>query len=188
MNSKEKSLAANATVAARAIRPLPNSRNTYEECAMEHKHGSEANVQHAQQHGLYNHANEHDACGIGFIAHIRGHKSHSIVAQGLLNMKNLAHRGAVGADKLMGDGAGILIQLPDQFYREEMANKVSPFITEIIADHDIVFWRDRRQNRAERGVKIERLMGSGKGTFLIRDSSELRIAEKVAQKLRPTAY
>jgi glutamate synthase (NADPH/NADH) large chain len=74
-----------------------------------------------QQHGLYNPANEHDACGIGFIAHIKGNKSHSIVEQGLLILKNLEHRGAVGADKLMGDGAGILIQLPDQFYREEMA-------------------------------------------------------------------
>ncbi len=90
---------------------------------MEHKHGIEAEIQHLQQHGLYNPANEHDACGIGFIAHIKGNKSHSIVEQGLLILKNLAHRGAVGADKLMGDGAGILIQLPDQYYREEMAKQ-----------------------------------------------------------------
>ncbi|MFT6330650.1 MAG: glutamate synthase (NADPH/NADH) large chain, partial [Bermanella sp.] len=95
----------------------------HEECAMEHKHGIEAKIKHAQQYGLYNPANEHDACGIGFIAHIKGHKSHSIVGQGLLILKNLAHRGAVGADKLMGDGAGILIQLPDQYYREEMAKQ-----------------------------------------------------------------
>jgi glutamate synthase (NADPH/NADH) large chain len=73
--------------------------------------------------GLYDPANEHDACGVGFIAHIKGKKSHSIVEQGLLILKNLDHRGAVGADKLMGDGAGILIQLPDQFYREEMAKQ-----------------------------------------------------------------
>jgi glutamate synthase (NADPH) large chain len=71
--------------------------------------------------GLYDPSNEHDACGVGFVAHIKGNKSHSIVEQGLLILKNLDHRGAVGADKLMGDGAGILIQLPDQFYREEMA-------------------------------------------------------------------
>ncbi len=90
---------------------------------MEHKHGIEAKIQHLQQHGLYNTANEHDACGIGFIAHIKGNKSHSIVEQGLLILKNLSHRGAVGADKLMGDGAGILIQLPDQYYREEMAKQ-----------------------------------------------------------------
>ena len=71
--------------------------------------------------GLYDPANEHDACGVGFIAHIKGQKSHAIVEQGLQILKNLDHRGAVGADKLMGDGAGILIQLPDQYYRDEMA-------------------------------------------------------------------
>ncbi|NUU03096.1 glutamate synthase-related protein [Herbaspirillum robiniae] len=76
---------------------------------------------HAQ--GLYDPANEHDACGVGFIAHIKGKKSHSIVDQGLLILKNLDHRGAVGADPLMGDGAGILIQIPDQYYREEMAKQ-----------------------------------------------------------------
>ena len=76
---------------------------------------------HAQ--GLYDPANEHDACGVGFVAHIKGKKSHSIVEQGLLILKNIDHRGAVGADKLMGDGAGILIQIPDQYYREEMAKQ-----------------------------------------------------------------
>ncbi|MFJ3047592.1 glutamate synthase-related protein [Herbaspirillum chlorophenolicum] len=76
---------------------------------------------HAQ--GLYDPANEHDACGVGFIAHIKGKKTHSIVDQGLLILKNLDHRGAVGADPLMGDGAGILIQIPDQYYREEMAKQ-----------------------------------------------------------------
>ena len=73
--------------------------------------------------GLYDPANEHDACGVGFVAHIKGNKTHSIVEQGLLILKNLDHRGAVGADPLMGDGAGILIQIPDQYYREEMAKQ-----------------------------------------------------------------
>jgi glutamate synthase (NADPH) large chain len=76
---------------------------------------------HAQ--GLYDPSNEHDACGVGFIAHIKGKKSHSIIEQGLLILKNLDHRGAVGADKLMGDGAGILVQIPDQYFREEMAKQ-----------------------------------------------------------------
>jgi glutamate synthase domain-containing protein 2/glutamate synthase domain-containing protein 1/glutamate synthase domain-containing protein 3 len=76
-----------------------------------------------QQHGLYDPAQEHDACGVGFVAHIKGHKSHAIVAQALKILENLDHRGAVGADALMGDGAGILIQLPDQLYREEMAQQ-----------------------------------------------------------------
>ncbi|MFN0162834.1 MAG: glutamate synthase central domain-containing protein, partial [Burkholderiales bacterium] len=73
--------------------------------------------------GLYDPANEHDACGVGFVAHIKGKKSHGIIEQGLLILRNLDHRGAVGADPLMGDGAGILIQMPDQFYREEMAKQ-----------------------------------------------------------------
>ena len=67
--------------------------------------------------GLYDPANERDACGLGFIAHIKGEKSHAIVAQGLSILKNLSHRGATGADPLQGDGAGILIQLPDAFLR-----------------------------------------------------------------------
>jgi glutamate synthase domain-containing protein 2/glutamate synthase domain-containing protein 1/formylmethanofuran dehydrogenase subunit C len=70
--------------------------------------------------GLYDPAYEHDACGVGFVAHIGGKKSHSIVEQGLQILCNLDHRGAVGADPLMGDGAGILVQIPDAFFREEM--------------------------------------------------------------------
>ncbi len=73
--------------------------------------------------GLYQPAHEHDACGVGFVAHIAGHKSHGIVEQGLKILQNLDHRGAVGADPLMGDGAGILIQIPDEFYRAEMARQ-----------------------------------------------------------------
>ncbi|MDZ4122934.1 MAG: hypothetical protein U1E02_01970, partial [Hydrogenophaga sp.] len=80
-----------------------------------------AEQQQLQQHGLYDPTNEHDACGVGFVAHIKGQKSHAIVQQGLKILENLDHRGAVGADKLMGDGAGLLIQLPDALYREEMA-------------------------------------------------------------------
>ena len=76
-----------------------------------------------QKQGLYDPANEHDACGVGFIAHIKGKKSHDIILQGLEILKNLDHRGAVGADPLQGDGAGILIQIPDQLYREDMAER-----------------------------------------------------------------
>ena len=76
-----------------------------------------------QAQGLYDPSNEHDACGVGFVAHIKGQKSHMIVEQGLLILQNLDHRGAVGEDELMGDGAGILVQIPDQYYREEMAKQ-----------------------------------------------------------------
>jgi len=85
--------------------------------------GTAAEIQHLTEHGLYSNANEHDACGVGFVAHIKGLKSHGIVKNALKILENLDHRGAVGADKLMGDGAGILIQLPDALYREEMAKQ-----------------------------------------------------------------
>jgi glutamate synthase (NADPH/NADH) large chain len=71
--------------------------------------------------GLYDPSNEHDACGVGFVAHIKGAKSHDIVQKGLQILLNLDHRGAVGADALFGDGAGILIQIPDDLYRGELA-------------------------------------------------------------------
>ena len=77
----------------------------------------------AAKSGLYDASQEHDACGVGFVAHIKGQKTHAIVSQALQILENLDHRGAVGADALMGDGAGLLIQLPDQLYREEMAKQ-----------------------------------------------------------------
>jgi glutamate synthase (NADPH/NADH) large chain len=69
--------------------------------------------------GLYDPRNEHDACGIGFLAHIKNRKSHDIIRRGLSILCNLRHRGAVGADPLAGDGSGILIQVPDALLREE---------------------------------------------------------------------
>ncbi|HVG03984.1 MAG TPA: hypothetical protein VM937_03495, partial [Burkholderiaceae bacterium] len=80
-----------------------------------------AAVDHAARHGLYASSNEHDACGVGFVANIKGRPSHALVQQALLILQNLNHRGAVGADPLCGDGAGILLQIPDAFYREELA-------------------------------------------------------------------
>ncbi|MEN6542724.1 glutamate synthase large subunit [Parvibaculum sp.] len=71
--------------------------------------------------GLYDPRNERDACGIGFVANIHNRKSHKIVEDGLRILENLEHRGAVGADPKAGDGAGILIQIPDGFFREEAA-------------------------------------------------------------------
>ncbi|GGA64278.1 glutamate synthase [Nitratireductor aestuarii] len=71
--------------------------------------------------GLYDPRNERDACGVGFIAQMKNVKSFQIVQDGLAMLENLTHRGAVGADPLMGDGAGVMIQIPDRLYREEMA-------------------------------------------------------------------
>ena len=75
-----------------------------------------------QKQGLYDPANEHDNCGLGFIADIKNRKSHDIVRQGIEILVNLDHRGAIGADPLCGDGAGILTQIPDALFREESKN------------------------------------------------------------------
>lgn len=71
----------------------------------------------ASQKGLYRSTAEHDACGVGFVADLKGRQSHRTIEDALLILRNLDHRGAVGADPLCGDGAGILIQIPDAFYR-----------------------------------------------------------------------
>ncbi|MDH3212956.1 MAG: glutamate synthase-related protein, partial [Myxococcales bacterium] len=69
--------------------------------------------------GLYDPAHEHDACGVGFVANIEGEKSHALIHKGVQVLVNLEHRGACGCDPETGDGAGILIQLPDRFLRQE---------------------------------------------------------------------
>ena len=72
----------------------------------------------SDQQGLYRPHEEHDACGVGFVAHIKGARSHSIVRSALDLLINLEHRGACGSDPDTGDGAGILIQMPDRFFRK----------------------------------------------------------------------
>ena len=72
-----------------------------------------------EAHGLYDPRNEHDACGIGLIANIANLKSHKIISDGLSILRNLEHRGAVGADPKAGDGAGILLQIPHDFFQAE---------------------------------------------------------------------
>ncbi len=76
--------------------------------------------------GLYDPANEHDACGVGFVADIKGRKSHDIVAQGLCILERLTHRGAVGADPKAGDGAGLLMQIPDAYFRAVVEFELPP--------------------------------------------------------------
>ncbi|MEM6629705.1 MAG: glutamate synthase large subunit [Bacteroidota bacterium] len=73
--------------------------------------------------GLYSPQFEHDSCGIGFVAQLKGKASHQIVVDALKMLENMEHRGATGADSLTGDGAGILIQIPHRFYKEVMANQ-----------------------------------------------------------------
>ncbi|MGH7307631.1 MAG: glutamate synthase central domain-containing protein, partial [Candidatus Rokuibacteriota bacterium] len=71
--------------------------------------------------GLYDPGHEHDACGVGFVVHVKGHRSHDIVVKALTVLKNLLHRGACGCEPNTGDGAGILLQMPDKFLRRECA-------------------------------------------------------------------
>ena len=71
--------------------------------------------------GLYDPGNEHDACGIGFVVNIKGHKSHDIVLKGIEVLINLTHRGACGCDPETGDGAGLTIQIPHKFFVRECA-------------------------------------------------------------------
>ena len=87
-----------------------------------HKPGDPCGSQVKTQ-GMYDPAFEHDACGMGFVADIKGRKSRSIIDKGLDILKNLEHRGAVGADPETGDGSGILIQMPDEFIRKAAAEK-----------------------------------------------------------------
>src|SRR5262245_7552994 len=71
--------------------------------------------------GLYDPTLDKDACGVGFIADIKGRKSHKLVEDALAILCNLEHRGAVGADPRAGDGAGILVQIPHAFFKKEAA-------------------------------------------------------------------
>jgi glutamate synthase domain-containing protein 2/glutamate synthase domain-containing protein 1/glutamate synthase domain-containing protein 3 len=73
---------------------------------------------HPGKKGLYDFANEHDACGVGFVANTNGEKSHQIIEKGIRVLEKLMHRGAVGGDNKTGDGAGILMQLPDEFFQQ----------------------------------------------------------------------
>ena len=75
-----------------------------------------------KKRGLYDPANEHDACGVGFVARIDGERTHKIVEEGVQILCNLEHRGAVGGDMKTGDGAGMLLQMPHQFF-----SRILPF-------------------------------------------------------------
>src|SRR5438105_1519832 len=72
--------------------------------------------------GLYDPRNEHDACGVGFVVDIKGRKSHGVIERGLQVLLNLLHRGACGCEASTGDGAGVLVQMPDRFLRKATAD------------------------------------------------------------------
>ncbi len=133
--------------------------------AMRHLTGLVFMVHPAPQ-GLYDPRNEHDACGVGFVAHIKGERSHGIVKQALEILSNLDHRGAVGADPLLGDGAGILLQIPDPLIRK---------------------WAQDQRSRSARARRIRSrhvLPAAGRGGPRLRD----RAAGTVHREGRPARH
>ncbi|MBN1869658.1 MAG: glutamate synthase large subunit [Candidatus Omnitrophica bacterium] len=149
-----------------------------------------------KKQGLYDPAFEHDSCGVGFIAHMKGAQSHEIVRDGLRILENLSHRGACGCDPLTGDGAGILIQMPDVFLRKECAriniqlpalgdyatgivflpvnpadrNTIEQWFEQIILEEDQKFlgWRDVPHDETKIGRVARSVMPSFKQVFIQR--------------------
>src|SRR6266540_1949061 len=114
-----------------------------------------------QTKGLYDPRNEHDSCGVGFIVRLDGEKSHKIVQDGIIALENLKHRGACGCEVNTGDGAGVLIQVPDHFLREVFAahdktarDYVMQMFTAIAWDEGchVLGWRDVPTNNRDLGA------------------------------------
>ena len=85
------------------------------------------NIFFPKKQGLYNPVNEKDSCGVGFIARTDGVANHKIVADGLVILENLTHRGATGFDPLLGDGAGILTNMPHDFFKKSLKTQFEGF-------------------------------------------------------------
>ncbi len=106
--------------------------------------------------GLYDPRFEHDSCGVSFVAHMKGHRSHELVQTGLLALTNLEHRGATGAEPDTGDGAGILLQVPDRLLRDTVDFELPPQGAYAVG---IVFLPGAEPVRREAQAKIESIMG-----------------------------
>ncbi len=119
-----------------------------------------------RKQGLYDPNHEHDACGVGFVADIKGRKSHTIIEQGLEIVTNLTHRGAVGADPLAGDGAGIMIQIPDRFLRAECAKLGIDLPPEGRYGVGMVFLPQRIENRRQCEQILEKFITAEGQTVL----------------------
>ena len=119
----------------------------------------------SDQRGLYRPSDEHDACGVGFVANIKGARSHQIVRSALDLLINLEHRGACGSDPDTGDGAGILIQMPDRFFRKTLSFALPPAgsygVGLVFLPHDAAaqsrLQGDRRTHRQRGGPDAARL-------------------------------
>lgn len=108
--------------------------------------------------GLYNPVFEHDACGIGAVVNMHGQKSHKIILQALTILKNLAHRGGAGSESNTGDGAGILIQIPDKFFRQACPSAGIDLPSAGEYGAGMVFLPRGRENRGRCEQKIEEIV------------------------------
>ncbi len=145
------------------------------------------------RHGLYDPANEHDACGVGFVANIKGKPSYEIIQNGLKILQRLEHRGAVGADPKAGDGAGILFQVPHDFFAASVdfhlpdsgeyavgmlflpkeinaQNSAVKLIEKIIKqeNHTVLGWRDVPIDNTDLGVSVKPTEPAMKQIFIAR--------------------
>src|SRR5438067_10757914 len=111
---------------------------------------------HYPQHQglLYHPASEHDACGVGFVADIGGHRSHEIVEKAITAVVRLTHRGAVSADGKSGDGAGLLTQVPHAFFARELARLGLPDVPEGDLAVGMVFLPGRDPARCDQCIGI----------------------------------
>ena len=107
---------------------------------------------------LYDPRNEHDACGVGFVVDIKGRKSHAIIEKALQVLINLEHRGACGCEANTGDGAGILVQMPDRFFRKEAARLQMPLPAEGSYGAGLVFLPRDADARSRVTTTIERIV------------------------------
>jgi len=110
--------------------------------------------------GLYDPRFEHDACGIGFVAHVEGRRSHRVLEMGLEALRNHAHRGAVADDRKTGDGAGILTQLPHEFFSRELRRMgIEPPAQGDLAVGQIFFNKGNGEDRALARDLIQEILG-----------------------------
>src|SRR6476660_2905001 len=106
---------------------------------------------------LYDPRNEHDACGVGFVVDIKGRRSHGVIEKGLQVLLNLLHRGACGCEASAGDGAGVLVQMPDRFLRKATADLGFALPPEGQYGAGLVFLPKREADREQLKTLIARI-------------------------------
>ena len=117
---------------------------------------------------------EHDACGVGFVVDVKGQTSHRIVEQGLEVLRNLTHRGACGCDPLTGDGAGILVQVPDAFLRREARSQRIALPAEGAYGVGMVFLPSEVRQRNECQKLLEKVILSARCSMMPPPQARLR--------------